>query len=104
MIEVIILVPVANNDGRSFSAPHHRAFEAFLMERFEGFTRLPGKAQGGWVDRATGQEYRDATILIMVAVEGLVGNTALREAVSFAKSHYQQKAILLRYLGVTEII
>jgi hypothetical protein len=104
MIEVIILVPVANNDGRTFAAPHHRAFERFMMERFGGFTRLSGHAQGGWVDRATGREYRDATILYMVGVEGLVGNEGLREAASFAKSHYQQEAILLRYLGVAEII
>lgn len=73
------------------------------MERLGGFTQLPGEAQGGWVDRATGREYRDATILYMVAVDGLVGNESLRDAVRFAKAHYQQEAILLRYLGVTEI-
>src|SRR5688572_8630003 len=87
MIEVIILVPVADNDGRTFAAPHHRAFERFLVERFGGFTRLPGKAQGGWVDGA-GREYRDSNILYMVLVTDLVGNGGLSEAASFAKTHY----------------
>lgn len=104
MIEVTILVPVADNDGRTFAAPHHAQFEAFLTERLGGFTRLPGVAVGGWVDEATGRSYRDLTTLYMVAVRGLVGNEALHEVASFAKAHYRQEAILLRYLGVAEII
>lgn len=105
MIEVTILVPVVVSDGHTFAAPHHAQFEAFLTEHFGGFTRLPGTAVGAWVDRATGQTYRDSTILYMVAVEGLVGSGGpLLGAASFAKAHYRQEAILLRYLGVAEII
>lgn len=103
MIEVIILVPVADNDGQTFAAPHHRAFERFLVERFGGFTRLHGFSEGAWVDK-DGREYRDSNILYMVLVGNLVGNEGLREAASFAKTHYRQEAILLRYLGVAEII
>lgn len=104
MIEVTYLIPVADNDGVTFATPHHAQFEAFLTGRFGGFTKLPGTAEGAWIDRATGLTYRDSTILYMVAVEGLVGNEALRETASFARDHYRQEAILLRYLGVAEII
>lgn len=104
MIEVTILVPVADNDGQTFSTSHHTIFEAFLAKRFGGFTRLPGEASGGWVDGATGRYYSDRTILYVVAVRGLVGNEDLREAVSFAKAHFRQEAIFLRYLGVAEVI
>lgn len=103
MIEVTILVPVAHNDGHTFSPAHHRAFEALLMERFDGFTRLPGTASGGWVDG--GVTYRDDTMVYMVLVSGLLANGAeLAEAISFAKTHYEQEAVTARYLGVAEII
>lgn len=104
MIEVTILIPVADNDGITFISAHHEAFEVFILDRFGGYTRLPGSAMGGWKDSKTGITYRDATLQYMVAVEGLIGNDALREAISFAKAHYRQLAILVRYLGVTEII
>lgn len=107
MIEVTILIPVASNDGDIFAAPHHAQWERFLAERFGGFTRVAGFNSGGWVDEATGRYYSDRTIVYVVAVEGLVGGSGggnLREAVSFAKDHYQQEAIFLRYLGVAEII
>lgn len=104
MIKVTILVPVADNDGQTFAAPHHAQFEAALESSFNGFTRLPGFAVGGWVDKATGRSYRDSNLIYEVAVEGLVGNEALLEAVRFAKAHYRQEAIFLQYLGVAEII
>src|SRR5690349_12247677 len=103
MVEVQILIPVASNEGATFGAAHHRAFEAFLIERFGGFTRLPGNAAGGWAD-PTGRVYRDSTVIYMVAVTGLVGNDGLRATADFAKAHYSQKAVLLRYLGIAEIL
>lgn len=102
MIEVTILIPIADNDGMTFAAPHHRQFEAVLLDHFGGFTRFPWHAIGGWV--GNGQTFSDATAVYLVAVEGLVGNDALREAIRFAKRHYRQEAIFLRYLGVAEVI
>lgn len=32
MIEVTILIPLANNGGKPFSAKHHEAFETFLAK------------------------------------------------------------------------
>lgn len=104
MIEVTLLVPLSDNDGATFTAPHHASFEAVLLDHFGGFTRLPGNAKGGWLDSKTGRIYFDESILYMVGVGGLVGNGALREVVRLAKLHYRQEAILLRYLGVAEVI
>lgn len=108
MIEVTILIPVADNDGDTFATPHHAQWERFLAERFGGFSRLPGEVSGGWVDGGTGRYYADRNIVYRVAVQGgLVGGSggnALREAVSFAREHYRQEAIFIAYLGVAEII
>lgn len=107
MIDVQILIPVASNEGETFTAAHHSAFEAFLIERFggfSGFTRLPGHAEGGWAD-PTGRVYRDITVIYMVAVPALLGSAdGLRAMADRAKAHYAQEAVLLRYLGIVEIL
>ncbi len=103
MIEVTILVPLASNEGDAFSADHHLAFEALLLESFGGFTRLPGHALGGWVDG--GVTYLDETAPYVVFVGGLIQQgDALSKVIAFAKHHYRQEAITARYLGVAEII
>ncbi len=103
MIETTILIPLVSNEGDTFSPAHHRAFEAVLLDRFGGFTRLPGTASGGWVDG--GVTYRDDTVLYMVLVVGVLQRSeALHEVLDFAKSHYRQLAVTVRYLGVAEII
>lgn len=105
MIEVIILIPLADNSGETFSTTHDSQFEGFLERRFGGFTKLPGTVFGGWVDPETGITYRDHSAAYLVLVKGVVGSSgALLEAASFAKAHYRQEAILIRYLGVAEII
>ncbi|UJR81511.1 hypothetical protein [Sandaracinus amylolyticus] len=104
MIEVTILVPLADNDGEHFSATHHRVFEAFVLDRFGGLSWLPKGSEGLWRDEG-GITYRDATVAMVVAVEGMVKQAdALREVIDFAKAHYRQLAIYTRYLGVAEIV
>jgi len=103
MIEVMVLIPVTSNEGETFGAAHHVAFEAFVLARFGGITRLPGAAAGSWLDN--GAVFTDATIVYVIAVTGLVAqSTALREVVEFAKAHYAQLAIYVRYLGLSEVL
>ncbi|MGE0792505.1 MAG: hypothetical protein AB7S26_42940 [Sandaracinaceae bacterium] len=103
MIEVTILIPLASNEGDTFSPAHHATFEALLIESFGGFTRLPGNASGGWVDG--GITYRDSNMVYMVLVPGLIGKCfQLTRVIAFAKRHYRQLAVTVRYLGVAEII
>lgn len=104
MIEVTLLVPRVGNDGARFSAAHHVVFESFVLDRFGGFTKLPNEAEGLWRDDG-GTTYRDATIVLVIAVEGLVKQAVpLREVIDFAKAHYAQLAVYVRYLGVAEIV
>ena len=102
MIEATILIPLADNSGHEFSATHHRAFETLLIELFGGLSRLPGETLGAWVDGGT--RYDDKLISYLVALPSITDGGKLGEAVSFAKQHYRQEAIFLRYLGVAEII
>lgn len=101
MIIVELYIPLADNDGRTFGADHHAAFEQVLTARFGGATRLPGSASGIWSD--SGRTYRDDLVIYAVAVRSLLDG-AVREAAEVAKAHYAQEAIFVRYLGHAEIV
>jgi hypothetical protein len=38
-----------------------------------------------------------------VAIESILDGGTLREVLSFAKDHYRQEAIFLKYLGIAEV-
>jgi hypothetical protein len=98
-----VLIPVRDNEGVPFDTAHDAVFQAYLADIFPGVTRLPGEAAGEWVDE--GKHYTDTTRIYVVAVGGLIADgSALRAAARFAKVHYRQKAIYLRYLGQSEVL
>lgn len=103
MFEVTILIPVVDNDGDTFPASVHDAFESAILDFFGGFTRLPIEAVGAWLN-AAGVTYRDATRVYIVAVASLGNGDKIVALVRFAKGLYSQEAIFIRYLGVVEII
>lgn len=103
MVEVTLLIPLADNGGQTFTPAHVGVFESKLLDAFGGFTRLPGHQVGAWLDGET--EYRDTLFAYVVAIDGLVKRgERLREVVDFAREHFRQEAIFLRYLGVAEIL
>lgn len=103
MVEVTILIPVAGNSGVPFSRAHVLQFEAQVLERFSGLTRLPATVVGRWLD--DGHDYRDVLVAYVVAVKGVIEEgDRLREVIDLAKSHFRQEAIFCRYLGVAEIL
>lgn len=103
MITIEILIPLFSNDGDEFVVGHHTAFEAEIIATFGGFSVLPGVVLGGW--ESEGIVYLDKTRVYVVAVTSLVveGEKVVR-LVEFAKVHYDQKAIFIRYLGMAEIL
>ncbi len=104
IVEVQFLIPVRDNEGMTFGPTHDAVFEAYLARHFGGFTRLPAEAGGGWVNE-DGRYFADTTRLYVVAVGGLVADgEELRKAVAFAKLHYRQEALFLRYLGMAEVL
>lgn len=103
MFEVQILVPVVSNEGSTFPAEHHAAFEAVLLAAFNGFTRLPAAAVGAWKN-ADGARFDDATVVYVVALASIGAGGAVVEVARFALAHYRQEAVYVRYLGVSEVI
>lgn len=102
MIEATILIPMAGNDGQTFSATHHRVFEQVLLDYFGGLSRLPGSVQGVWKDGE--KRYDDSLIAYLVAFPSIGDGWKLVASADFAKDHYRQEAIFLRYLGMAEIV
>lgn len=101
MIEVSIYIPVADNDGHTFPADHHRRFDEFILDRFGGLTKAVSQVEGVWRDDA--KVYEDRIIVYLVALGTILEGDKLREVLAYAKQHYRQEAIFLRYLGIAEI-
>jgi len=102
MIEICILIPVRANDGTTFTVEDHTAFEAELVRLFNGFSLLDATAFGGWVD--AGIVYQDECRLYAVFIGSLADGSKVGLAVAFAKTHYGQWAVTIRYLGLAEIL
>lgn len=103
MTIVEILIPLTSNEGTTFEAAHHLAFEAHLITSFGGYSLLPGTVRGGWMDE--GVVFSDESRVYAVAVESLLGDShKILHIVEIAKAHYGQLAIFVRYLGLAEIL
>ena len=100
MIEVQIIIPLSGNDGIPFTQAHHNTFEDFVLERFEGFSVLPGTVAGAW--KKSGRTFRDTSRIYLVAMESLLDGEKLREVVKKARTHYRQEGIYFRYLTLAE--
>jgi hypothetical protein len=103
MIEVQVLIPLNDNVGNPFTSEHHELFDIELARLFGASSLLPGIVAGQWT--SSGQLYRDNTRVYVVSVDGIIAKgDALRSVVAFAKNHFGQHAIYVRYLGVSEIL
>ena len=98
-----MFIPTVGNDGVPFEARDFKAFEAAAVRLFGGVTRLPGLATGSWLDE-TEKLFRDRSRQYLVAMGSLTEGDKLAQLVRFAKEHFAQKAIYVRYLGLSEII
>lgn len=102
MVEVVVLIPLSGNDGAAFTSEQHAAFEAFVLTRFGGLSRLSGTVAGKWL--ADGTTYTDELVAYAIAMQSITDGGLLREVVEFAKAHYAQEAIFVRYLGLAEVL
>lgn len=107
MIEVTFLIPLmanVDNDGnrQEFSAPHFEAFEIHLEDTFGGFTRLPGTADGAWVN-PQGIRYPDPMVRYMTALASIADGAKVADTVELVKYLFEQEAVYISYLGVAEI-
>lgn len=102
MFEVQVLIPNVSNDGVAFSAEHFAKFEDAILASFGGYSVLPAEIIGAWLD--AGVTYRDRSRVYAIAIPSLARGAAVAEIVAFAKAHFGQLAIAIRYLGQVEII
>jgi len=102
VIEVQILIPVADNAGANFTASHDAKWEAELNRLFGGHSRLPGEVAGQWVQG--GQLYLDRSRVYLIALSSITHGDRVGEAAAFARGHYGQLAIYVRYLGLSEVL
>lgn len=102
MFDLVILIPVRDNDGDDFPESAFALFEEILVTRFGGFTCEAGTASGGWAFE--GRVYRDETRVYHVAMRTIGDGVLVVSVVAFAKSHFRQEAIFIRYLNIIEIL
>lgn len=102
MFELTLLIPTADNDGVAFDGDDFVAFEARAIDLFGGVTRLDGLARGSWVE--AGVVYGDTSRVYAVAVASITDGAKVAELVEFAKAHFRQLAIYVRFLGIAEIL
>lgn len=101
MIEVQFFIPVADNDGVKFGDVHHIAFEGFALEVAGGITLNPATATGSWIGD---KRYDDELRIYSVAIASITEGDKIARIAAFAKAHYRQEALFLRYLGIAEIL
>lgn len=101
MFEVVILIPVADNNGVAFTEAHDAEFEQFVVGLFGGYS-WRGERPGGWIDG--GKIYRDVSREFVIAVRRLAEGFRVHRVAIKAKCHYRQLAIYVSYLGQAEII
>lgn len=102
MIEVQILIPLVGNDSVAFTPKQHADFESVLLSHFGGCSKLPGNVTGQWVGE--GKTYTDSLVVYVVAMPSILDAAKLGAAVAFARTHYAQEAIYIRYLGLSEVL
>ena len=102
MIEVQIIIPTKDNDGKSFTAKTFKAFEVEMARLFNGVSQLKGEVIGRWID--DNKEYCDTSRVYMVALQSIAEGGKFLEAVEFAKQNFGQLKIYVRYLGQSEIL
>jgi hypothetical protein len=102
VIEVHILIPVADNSGNTFDSAHDQAFENELVRLFGGYTGPSDAILGAW--QHIGVVYRDQNKAYTVALRSLTDGNLVKDAAEYAKQHYSQLNIYIRYLGLSEIL
>lgn len=103
MFEVQFLIPVVDNKKVPFTTEEHLAFEVALRAAFGGYTLIPTEAAGSWVND-NGEPMNDSTRVYIVAIASIAQGDRVAALAGFAKAHYRQEAIYIRYLGVSEIL
>lgn len=102
MIEFRVLIPVASNDGATFSPEHHAVFETEALRLFGGFSLLHGIVSGQWQDK--GITYTDNLRVYVIGVASIFDAARVRELAQFALGLYGQESLYVGYLSFSEFV
>jgi hypothetical protein len=102
MFELTLLIPCSANDGATFTPEHHAVFEAHVLSAFGGFTLVPSTVIGAWSSGET--RFDDVLRVYVIALRSITDGAKVADLAAFAKAHYAQEAVYVRYLGLSEIL
>ncbi len=99
MIEAVVLIPTADNEGRRFGAGRWLLVEERLRTEFGGWTRQ-ADVQGEWVH--AGKVYADRSRQYVVVLRSWGQVPAFLEFVEWARIEFRQLALLVKIAGLPE--
>jgi hypothetical protein len=99
--ELTIFIPTADNDGVDFNRADFAEFEMLASQLFGGVTVRALAARGLWVE--DDRLYADTHNEYIVMVSSIADFAKVIRLADFARDHFRQEAIYLRYLGQAEI-
>lgn len=103
MIEVQFFIPTFANDGTAFTETHFTAWETTLAVAFGGFSLFPGTVAGAWRS-PKGETFTDRLRVYGVFLPSIVEGAKVGDCATFARAHFGQEAIAIRYLGLSEVL
>lgn len=103
MIEVQILIPIADNAGNLFGSVSYDEFQDDLLRLFGGCSGPSNPVPGAWRS-PEGKVYFDSNRNYTIALESITLGNLIKVAVDFAKLRFGQEKIYIRYLGLSEIL
>ena len=98
MIETVLLVPLADNDGKRFDPALVWQLERRLL-RFGGFTG-PLQVAGAWY--AGGRVYRDTNLQFVVGLTSWTQLPRWLTIVRWALVQFRQEALYIKVAGIPE--
>lgn len=101
MIKTMVLVPIADNDGKAFGPQDWAELEQQLLQAFGGWTD-GGVVKGAWADGET--VYRDTSRRFEVALGSWIQLPAWLELVRWIREHFRQISVYVEVAGIPEII
>ena len=104
MVEVQLLIPLADNGGVEFEGDHIAAFEQNMRDVFGNISVMPGTGHGSW-KMSDGSVVIEPWRIYLVAVDSLLASgNAIHSMAQFAAAHFRQEGIYVRYLGIAEVV
>ncbi len=101
LIELVVLVPLLDNEGRSFSDGAWRELERRLLQLSGGLSKQEG-ITGTWLDE--GVSYGDVSRQYTVAISSWRTFPPWLSIVEWAREEFRQVAMYIRVAGIAEIL